>query len=264
MVREVKRTDEMMLIWSVNPPPAISKELFREFQGKLLAWFDDVKKTRSYLTDLVLLENNSKADIVTGEVNILSGDGVIHEMLLEKAFAIRPKSFFQVNTYTAEKLYSVVRSMIRSPGGTLLDLYAGTSTIGIILSDLYDHVVSVELVASATEDARINATLNGVENLEIVNAKVEEYLVTAMENKIKANTLIIDPPRDGMHPDALETIAKFAASEIIYVSCNPATLTRDLEYLLRNTPYTLTDITPVDMFAHTHHIECVVRLELKK
>ncbi|MCA9378785.1 23S rRNA (uracil-5-)-methyltransferase RumA, partial [Candidatus Peregrinibacteria bacterium] len=70
--------------------------------------------------------------------------------------------------------------------------------------------------------------------------------------------------RDGMHPDALETIAKFAASEIIYVSCNPATLTRDLEYLLRNTPYTLTDITPVDMFAHTHHIECVVRLELKK
>ena len=262
MVREGKRTDEMMLIWS--PPPAISKELFREFQGKLLAWFDDVKKTRSYLTDLVLLENNSKADIVTGEVNILSGDGVIHEMLLEKTFAIRPKSFFQVNTYTAEKLYSVVRSMIRSPGGTLLDLYAGTSTIGIILSDLYDHVVSVELVASATEDARINATLNGVENLEIVNAKVEEYLVTAMENKIKANTLIIDPPRDGMHPDALETIAKFAASEIIYVSCNPATLTRDLEYLLKNTPYTLTDITPVDMFAHTHHIECVVRLELKK
>ena len=94
MVREGKRTDEMMLIWSVNPPPAISKELFREFQGKLLAWFDDVKKTRSYLTDLILLENNSKADIVTGEVNILSGDGVIHEMLLEKTFAIRPKSFF--------------------------------------------------------------------------------------------------------------------------------------------------------------------------
>lgn len=150
----------MMLIWSVNPPPAISKELFREFQGKLLTWFDDVKKTRSYLTDLIILENNSKADIVTGEVNTLFGDGVIHEMLLGKTFAIRPKSFFQVNTYTAEKLYSVVRSMIRSPGGTLLDLYAGTSTIGIILSDLYDRVVSVELVSSATDDARVNAGLN--------------------------------------------------------------------------------------------------------
>ena len=84
------------------------------------------------------------------------------------------------------------------------------------------------------------------------------------EQNLKANTLIIDPPRDGMHPDALETIAKFEAGEIIYVSCNPATLVRDLEYLLKNTAYKVTDITPVDMFAHTHHIECVVRLALQK
>lgn len=93
-----------------------------------------------------------------------------------------------------------------------------------------------------------------------MNAKVEVFLGDFLGKNLSADTLIIDPPRDGMHPDALPNILKFGAREIIYISCNPATLARDLDYILTNSPYRITDVTPVDMFPHTHHIETVVRL----
>lgn len=224
-----------------------------------MRWWAEVSSEHSELTDLILLLNDSKADIVTGESEILVGDGVIEEILLGKRFVIRPKSFFQVNTYTAEKLYQCVRDSIQHPGGKLLDLYGGTGTIGLILSDLYESVISVEYSESSSADAQVNADLNSIKHFEAINAKVEDVLE---EGKYQgANTIVIDPPREGMHPKALETIAQFEAREIIYVSCNPATLSRDLEHLITETGYRVTDITPVDMFAHTHHIETVVRLE---
>jgi 23S rRNA (uracil1939-C5)-methyltransferase len=176
-----------------------------------------------------------------------------------------------VNTYGAEWLYTRAIDAIKHKWGILLDLYAGTGTIGILLAKYFDRVYSVELVADASRDGEENARRNGVKNVAFVCNKAEVFAREFFDKWWKADTIVIDPPRDGMHPSTLPCLLSFGAREIIYVSCNPATLARDLEVLVgkmrdektENLPkYTITDITPVDMFPHTHHIETVVRLEL--
>lgn len=129
-------------------------------------------------------------------------------------------------------------------------------------------VISVEMVASASKDGEENAALNKLPNIEFKNAKVEEYLEEYLALPLtppyqggkEADLLIIDPPRAGMHPKALPDILKFSTKQIIYVSCNPSTLARDLDYILKNSDYHIESITPVDMFPHTHHIETIVSL----
>jgi 23S rRNA (uracil1939-C5)-methyltransferase len=167
-----------------------------------------------------------------------------------------------------------------SRDGTLLDLYAGTGTIGILLAKYFQKVYSVELVESASRDGEANALRNSIPNVEFVNAKVEDFAAEFAKNSGKADTIVLDPPRDGLHPSAIPHILSFGASEIIYVSCNPSTLVRDLQLMIGDgfpsentesleipkneipkTKYCITDITPMDMFPHTHHIETVVRLE---
>ena len=122
------------------------------------------------------------------------------------------------------------------------------------------NVVSVELVTSASQDWEKNARLNSLNNISFVNAKVEDFLWKYLEKWEKADLLVIDPPRAGMHPKALEDILKFEAEQMIYVSCNPATLARDLEFILENSTYKIEKIKAMDMFPHTHHIETVVSL----
>lgn len=226
------------------------------FVGKLMEQFP-------HITSVYLLQNSGRADIVTGDAILMKGKPTITEHLLGKTFEINPKSFFQTNSLGAEKLYSVIRDLMKTQGGTLLDLYAGTGTIGILLADRFEKVHSVELVTEASKDGAKNALKNGATNITFINDKTENFLpkFLAENSDIKNTSLIIDPPRDGMHPGALPEILKFNSKEIIYVSCNPATLARDLDYILANSDYHLTDIVPVDMFPHTHHIETVVRLE---
>ncbi len=254
------------------------------------------------IASIYFLENTGRADIVTGNPVLLFGKKTITDELLGLTFEIAPKSFFQVNTLGAEKLYGEVIRLLRHPvvpqhgihqedpelhepqddysrDGTLLDLYAGTGTIGILLAGYFKKVYSVELVESASRDGGANALRNGVSNVEFVNAKVEDFASEFAKNSGKADTIVLDPPRDGLHPSAIPHILSFGASEIIYVSCNPATLVRDLtlmvnreskiedtekpitESRLPNYDYRITDITPMDMFPHTHHIETVVRME---
>lgn len=135
----------------------------------------------------------------------------------------------------------------------------------------FDKVYSVELVEDASRDGKSNAEKNDVRNVEFICNKAEVFAREFLEKGGKADTIVIDPPRDGMHPSTLPNILSFGAKEIIYVSCNPATLARDLEVLVgkhrdekieKLSRYRITDITPVDMFPHTHHIETVARLEL--
>lgn len=136
-----------------------------------------------------------------------------------------------------------------------------------MLSPQFSHVYSVELVPDASRDGERNALKNGITNVHFKNEKVEDF---ALHFDQKADTIVLDPPRDGLHPSALPYIRSFAPREIIYVSCNPATLVRDLEILLATKGddsqdelpnYRITDIAPFDMFPHTHHIETIVRLE---
>lgn len=256
VVREAKTTGQKMLVYSLNTKDPAFDQV--QFDG---VWQHMAK--RADIATQVLFHNTGLADIVTGEAEILQGTGTIRETLLGKTFEIRPKSFFQTNSTGAEALYATVISLVKSQGGTLLDLYAGTGTIGILLSHLFDRVCSVEIVEDSSADARVNAQINQISNFEAVKAPVEKFLKEYLEQKQSADTLVIDPPRDGMHPTALPNILAFGAREILYVSCNPSTLVRDLEILLAEGKYVLTDVVPVDMFPHTHHIETVVRLELR-
>ncbi len=134
----------------------------------------------------------------------------------------------------------------------------------MIFADIAEDVVSVELVEEASKNGSRNAEKNGITNMEFVNAKVEEFLSVYLQQNKKADLLIIDPPRAGMHPAALPNILKFGTQQIIYVSCNPATLARDLEYILANSDYRIEKVQAVDMFPHTHHIETVVSLVKKE
>jgi 23S rRNA (uracil1939-C5)-methyltransferase len=257
VVRKAKKTGQAMLIFSVNTSAdkSLSEHDMREFVKNIHKEFPSVRSS-------ILLKNTWRADIVQGEEVILFGDGIIEEVLLGMKFEIQPRSFFQVNTLWAEKLYTRVIDSIEFKWWTLLDLYAGTWTIGILLAGYFSRVYSVELVKSSSEDGIKNAEKNNVNNVEFINAKVEDFAEKFASEWGRADTIILDPPRDGLYPGAIPHILSFWAKEIIYVSCNPATLVRDLEWLTHGeTVYRITDVTPMDMFPHTHHIETVVRLE---
>jgi len=259
VVRKTHFTQQLMLIFSINSdyPNYSRKEewLIKVFTNVLAKDFPNIKS-------IYLLYNTWKADIVTWEFELIFWQKTIKENLLWKTFEINPKSFFQTNSLWAEKLYWEVVKLLWDDDKkwTALDLYAGTGTIGIILSEFFKKVYSVELVKESSEDGKHNAILNNCNNIEFVNAKVEKFLEEFVKTWKKPEVLVIDPPREWMHPDALPNIISFNSKTIIYVSCNPSTLARDLDYILKNSTYKVTDVIPVDMFPHTHHIETIVKL----
>lgn len=272
VVRQSNSTGALMLIFSIN---SRYEWYSREHEWKIRVFLNALVSRFPKIESIYLLYNTWKADIVAWEYELVFWKPVISEKLLWKEFEINPKSFFQTNSLGAEKLYDAAIRMAfkdkkdKEKWRVVLDLYAGTWTLWILFSSYFEKVYSVELVKEASEDWERNAKLNWISNIEFVNAKVEDFLKnikeTGLESRPVSNVdlLIIDPPRDGMHPDALPNIIDFWAELMVYVSCNPATLARDLDYIVKNSDYKITDITPVDMFPHTHHIETVVRLEKK-
>ena len=210
------------------------------------------------LVSILHTENNSLSDAVIPEkVNILYGKDYIQEELLGLKFKISPFSFFQTNTKGAEGLYNIVREyMGDSENKVVFDLYCGTGTIGQIVAPKAKKVVGIELIEEAVEAAKENAKLNGLDNCEFIAGDVA---VTIKEVKDKPDIIILDPPRSGVHPKALEYVIKFNALEIIYVSCNPKTLVTDLK-VLRNAGYKIVKTRVKDMFPNTPHGEVVVKL----
>lgn len=267
VVRKTKYENEIMLIFSVNDG-FLEGESSKNFQNVFSKYIDSLTKKYPNIKSVYYLKNNWKADIVTWELVLAFWKPTIKEKLLWKTFEINPKSFFQTNSLWAEKLYWASIDMarlgkVKEKWQVMLDLYAWTGTIWIMFSEFFEKVYSVELVKEASEDGFRNAKLNSIDNIEFVNAKVEEFLkdFESKPDKSKVDLLVIDPPRDWMHPDALPNIVKFNSKVMVYVSCNPATLARDLDYIIKNSIYKITDVIPVDMFPHTHHIETIVRLE---
>jgi len=190
------------------------------------------------------------AEYLAEELHLL-GDDVLR-------FRIHPRAFFQPNTRQAEELYARVVERAELDGGErLLDLYCGTGTIGMALSPWADSVVGVEMQADAVDNARENARLNDIDHIEFICGDVSSVL---QERTIEADVIIVDPPRAGLMPKALEHIdAIEGARRLVYVSCNPKALARDL-VLLHERGWTTSSIEPVDMFAHTYHIENVTLL----
>ncbi|MBP7806465.1 23S rRNA (uracil(1939)-C(5))-methyltransferase RlmD [Candidatus Gracilibacteria bacterium] len=256
VIRRSKKTGETMVIVSVNT--LYLGEAQREEFKKILRSFISGMKV---VTSAYLLHNTGNADIVQGKFEHISGTPVITEKLFDLEFEISPKSFFQTNTLGAEELYRVTGEMIRTKNPVVFDLYAGTGTIGMVLASRAKEVYSVEIVPEASEDNIRNLAKNNIKNVTVINAPVEKLLEEWKKEGKTPDVIVIDPPRAGMHPDAPGILRDFNPKEIIYVSCNPATLARDIPLIAPNGEYRVTDITPVDMFPHTHHIEAVVRME---
>ncbi|MGG9970850.1 23S rRNA (uracil(1939)-C(5))-methyltransferase RlmD [Ferruginibacter sp. SUN002] len=191
------------------------------------------------------------------------GKGYVHEKLGEYTFKIGPKSFFQTNTKQAEKLYSITADFAGLTGTEVVyDLYCGTGSIGIFVSKFAKKIIGVEVVAEAIEDAKQNAALNNITHADFFAGDVikicDDDFFAAHG---RPDVIITDPPRAGMHEKLVQKLLEIVAPKIVYVSCNTATQARDLNLLSEK--YSVEKIQPVDMFPHTHHIECVVLLKLK-
>ncbi|MBW1925158.1 MAG: 23S rRNA (uracil(1939)-C(5))-methyltransferase RlmD [Deltaproteobacteria bacterium] len=204
--------------------------------------------------------NRGKASVAVGQEEVvLCGSGALEDRIGPFSFRISANSFFQTNTPGAEVLYrKVVDYAELRPNDRVLDLYCGTGTIAIFVSRRVRRVTGLEISASAVADAEKNCLANGVENCLFVPGDIRETLGTLTE---RPDVLIIDPPRAGMHKDVLRRVRDLGAPRLVYVSCNPATMARDLEELAG--VYEPLEIQPVDLFPHTYHIEAVARLQLR-
>ncbi len=179
------------------------------------------------------------------------------------SFRISPFSFFQTNTLGAERLYGKVRAWVKEASpGTLYDLYGGMGSIGLACADLVERVESVESVPEASEDGRHNAAVNGVNNITFHTDKVKNFLkgVLLQAGRLPEDAaVVVDPPREGLHPKALRRLIELSPSRILYVSCKPAMLAREMGHFLE--AYTIAGMSAVDLFPHTRHVELVVQFE---
>ena len=213
-------------------------------------------------------KNDSVADVVANEgTDILYGQDYFYEELLGLKFKISPFSFFQTNSLGAEVLYETAREFIRDAfqkengldglkNKVIYDLYSGTGTIAQMLAPVAEKVIGVEIVSEAVEAAKENAGLNGLDNCEFIAGDVLKVLDGIEE---KPDFIVLDPPRDGIHPKALEKIISYGVDRMIYISCKPTSLARDLE-VLQARGYAVKQMCCVDMFPFTGNIETVVLL----
>lgn len=238
--------------WMVNIiTSALKKDIVLPLAEQLMADYPQIVSVVNNIT-------GRKAGIAIGEYEVhLAGDDHITDKLGPYEFKISANSFFQTNTKGAETLYATVEAYAGLTGGELvLDLYSGTGTIPIWLSASAREIIGIEIVESAVSDARKNCLENGVDNCRFILGDIKDVL-PGLDHK--PDVMIIDPPRSGMHKDVVASVLSLAPRRLIYVSCNPATLARDMGLLKE--VYRVVEVQPVDMFPHTYHIESVARLE---
>jgi 23S rRNA (uracil1939-C5)-methyltransferase len=219
-------------------------------------------RARVPATASVLLNVNAKkASVAVGsEEHLLLGRDQITETLSGVEFAVSANSFFQTNTVQAERLFALVAEACALDGSeTLMDLYSGTGAISLLLARRARHVYGIELADAAVADAIRNARANRIDNCTFLAGEVRHVLPTLVRDGVRASVVVADPPRAGFHPKALAALAALAPARIVYVSCNPSTLARDVGELVRQ-GYRLEWVQPVDMFPQTPHIEAVARL----
>ena len=222
-------------------------------------------KLKGEIAGILHTVNDGVADTVANDMTeVLYGREYFNETVLGLSFKITPFSFFQTNTQSAEVLYSKVREYAALAGASddmvIYDLYSGTGTIGQLMSTIAHKVIGVEIVEEAVKAANENAELNGLHNCQFVAGDVLAVLDDISE---KPDLIILDPPRDGVNPKALAKIASYGVEHIIYISCKPTSLVRDLEYLMQN-GYSPVKICPIDQFPGTVHVETVCLLSNRK
>ncbi len=206
--------------------------------------------------------NKRRTSVVLGnEETVLYGKGYIEDILCGVKFQISAKSFYQVNPIQTEILYNKGIEMAKLKGNeTVIDAYCGIGTISLIVSDKVKKVIGVELNKDAVKDAIKNAKNNHIKNTYFYNDDAGDFMVKLANENKKMDLVIMDPPRSGSDEKFLSSLIKLSPKKVIYVSCNPVTLKRDLKYLTKN-GYKVKEIQPVDMFPQTAHVECVALLQ---
>ena len=223
-----------------------------------------IKENFPQITSLLYILNQKGNETFHDlDVHLFYGEDHIIEEMEGLQFKIGPKSFYQTNSIQAHELYKVARNFAVLKGEeTVYDLYTGTGTIANFIAKSVKKVVGIEYVPEAIEDAKVNSKLNNIGNTDFYAGDMKDLFNDEfLAQHGKADVIITDPPRAGMHPDVIASLLKISAPKIVYVSCNPATQARDLALL--DEKYSVTAVQPVDMFPQTHHVENVVLLELK-
>ncbi|MBR3613700.1 MAG: 23S rRNA (uracil(1939)-C(5))-methyltransferase RlmD [Clostridia bacterium] len=254
VIRIGKRTNEVMITLVTNTEK-IEKE--QELVNYITSKYKEVKT-------IVKNINNKNTNVILGRENkVLFGNGYIYDYLGDFKFKISPMSFYQVNPIQTEKLYGKAIEYAKLTGNeTVFDLYCGIGTIGIFASKNVKKLYGIETVPEAIEDAWKNAKINNLANAEFFVGDVEKTLPEFIkERNIIPDVVFVDPPRKGCDKTALDTLLQIEPKRIVYVSCNPATLARDLKILEEK--YEIKDLSICDMFPFTHHVECVTVLYLK-
>ena len=254
IIRVGMKTNQVMCILVVNEK-AIKDE--DKLVQKLLKAFPNI-------TTIVKNINNKNTNVILGNQNIvLYGNGYIEDKLGDFIFKISPMSFYQTNPIQTEKLYNIaIEKAELTKDDIVFDLYCGIGTIGIFASKYVKQIYGIEIVEDAIKDAKENAKLNNIDNAEFIVGDVEIALSELMEKrKITPDVVFVDPPRRGLDITTINNLIKIKAKRIVYISCNPATLVRDLKML--EEIYKIESITPVDMFPWTSHIENIAVLKLK-
>ncbi len=255
MMLRVSTTGEVMLLLQARVERDGDMAAFEKVLQYVASEFPEV-------TSLLYVINN-KCNDTFGDLEVVTykGTDVIYEEMEGLRFKVGPKSFYQTNSAQAYNLYKVAREFAALTGEEVVyDLYTGTGTIANFVAAKAKKVVGVEYVEDAIIDARVNAGLNGFDNLTFFAGDMKDILTRDfIDEHGRPDVIITDPPRAGMHEDVISTILFAAPKRIVYVSCNPATQARDLQLL--DGGYKVTAVQPVDMFPHTHHVENVVLLE---
>ncbi|MDF2803488.1 MAG: rlmCD 1, partial [Anaerocolumna sp.] len=254
MIRTGYASGEIMVVLVLASPILPSKNNFVKA----------LREQHPEITTIVVNVNDKKTSMVLGnKEQVIYGKGYIEDTLCGKVFRISPKSFYQVNPVQTEVIYNKAIEMADLTGTeTVVDAYCGIGTIGLIAADHVNKVIGVELNKDAVRDANINAKRNDATNIEFYNNDAGEFMSQMAEQKETVDVVFMDPPRTGSNEQFMDALASLKPKKVVYISCNPITLERDLEYLTKK-GYKAVKAVPVDMFPWTGHVETVCLLERK-
>ncbi len=252
LVRTAKQTGQVMVVLVLASPILPSKNNF----------IKALVKEHPEITTVVLNVNDRNTSMVLGEKeSVLYGKGYIEDILCEKRFRISARSFYQVNPVQTEKLYQKAVEFAALTGKeTVLDAYCGTGTIGLVASGRAAEVIGVEKNGAAVRDARVNARLNGTRNISFYENDAGHFMTLLARQQVRVDVVFLDPPRAGSDEAFLSALAKLSPKRIVYISCNPKTLARDLRFLTGR-GYRVEKGVGVDMFPWTEHVECIVCIQ---
>ena len=251
LIKHAHMTDQVMVVLVVRKYPFVNSE----------AIIDQLVHAYKNISSVVVIVNKREDNVILdGQEICVYGNPYIEEELLGCRFRISARSFYQINPYMTKRLYETAIEYAGLTGKEILiDLYCGTGTMGLIASSKAKKVYGIEIVPEAVKDAEKNAEINGIENIRFLNMDASKGAQAMIRSKIKADAVIVDPPRKGCSKETLDAIVTISPERLVYVSCDPATLARDVA-ILREKGYELEKVQPVDMFPQTTHVETVVLL----